>query len=84
MGDKKSDVGEKDIMEEENNDRKNAKLLLGMLKRIDSEMEMFWRASVMARGGRVDNSRWAGLQREMDKARLIMARVEREITETEK
>ena len=73
----------KDIMEE-NNDRRNVKLLLGMLKRIDSEMEIFWRASVMARGGRVDSSRWNKLQKEMDKARLIMARVERENAETEK
>lgn len=56
----------------------NANLLLAVLKRIDAEMEIFWRASVMARGGRVDDSRWRGLQREMDKARWIIAKVERE------
>lgn len=66
---------------ETNNDRKNAKLLLCMLKRIVAEMEMFWRASIMARGGRVDDSRWAGLQREMDNARRIIMNVERDMKE---
>ena len=33
----------------------NANLLFAMMKRIVAEMEIFWRASVMARGGRVDN-----------------------------
>ena len=60
----------------------NANLLLAMMKRIVAEMEIFWRASVMARGGRVDGSRWAGLQKEMDNARLIMNNVKRDM-ETE-
>ena len=60
----------------------NANLLLAMMKRIVAEMEIFWRASVMARGGRVDNSRWAGLQKEMDNARRIIRNVERDM-ETE-
>ena len=56
----------------------NAELLLAIMKRIVAEMEMFWRASVMARGGRVDSSRWANLQKEMDNARRIINKVERE------
>lgn len=60
----------------------NANLLLVMMKRIVAEMEIFWRASVMARGGRVDSSRWAGLQKEMDNARRIIKNVERDM-ETE-
>ena len=56
----------------------NANLLFAMMKRIVAEMEIFWRASVMARGGCVDNSRWAGLQKEMDNARRIINRVEYE------
>ena len=61
----------------------NVKLLLAMMERIVAEMEIFWRASVMARGGRVGGPRWAELQKEMDNARRIMNNVKRDM-ETEK
>jgi len=62
-------------MTEERLKEQNA-LMLAVLKRIAHELEMFWRASIMARGGRVDNSRWNGLQNELNKVYWIISKVE--------